>query len=405
MIPTAAPPVAGAAPRPLRAAAGRRALHASLLVAGLFVLGLLCGEQAHAADGRASTDPTTPVASAVERAAQPVLAATTGAPAGQPVGQPVGQPAGDSTGRKRKPRPDQTPQSNRNPQPDRKPQRMQQPGQGQNPQRTRQPGPDQRPQSDGKPQRKPELVQQASESRDPRRRAAASAEAPRVPPAIGQPVSLVTATVGSVVRPVADTVVRPVGDLVETLTGEVAASLPETLPSLPAPPAVPQAPTVPSLPSTPSLPGVLTPPSAGDGNQIPSAEPDHPQRTGVPDADPVAPHDTGREPDSAAVLAYGPAGLGVDVQAGAAHRGHGRHGHRGAVAGPAPARQAPAGDSSGSGALGDRPAVDGGGSRHGDAHAVAPHHHAPPRLVSATSQAVTAAGTRDRYRDVPIFPG
>ncbi|CAM5270639.1 Secreted protein OS=Streptomyces tendae OX=1932 GN=GUR47_16720 PE=4 SV=1 [Streptomyces tendae] len=40
----------GAALRVLRTAAGRRALHAALLVGGLFVLGLLCGGRAQAAD-------------------------------------------------------------------------------------------------------------------------------------------------------------------------------------------------------------------------------------------------------------------------------------------------------------------------------------------------------------------
>ncbi|MZG15776.1 hypothetical protein GTY44_20180, partial [Streptomyces sp. SID5914] len=40
----------GAALRVLRTAAGRRALHVALLVGGLFVLGLLCGGRAHAAD-------------------------------------------------------------------------------------------------------------------------------------------------------------------------------------------------------------------------------------------------------------------------------------------------------------------------------------------------------------------
>ncbi len=41
----------GAALRVLRTAAGRRALHVALLVGGLFVLGLLCGGRAQAADG------------------------------------------------------------------------------------------------------------------------------------------------------------------------------------------------------------------------------------------------------------------------------------------------------------------------------------------------------------------
>lgn len=41
----------GVAARVLRGAFGRRALQVGLLVGGLFVLGFLCGEQAHAADG------------------------------------------------------------------------------------------------------------------------------------------------------------------------------------------------------------------------------------------------------------------------------------------------------------------------------------------------------------------
>ncbi|CAL9568278.1 hypothetical protein [Streptomyces sp. enrichment culture] len=41
----------GTALRVLRAAAGRRALHVVLLAGGLFLLGMLCAEQAHAADG------------------------------------------------------------------------------------------------------------------------------------------------------------------------------------------------------------------------------------------------------------------------------------------------------------------------------------------------------------------
>ena len=44
----------GAALRVMRTAAGRRALHVALLVGGLFVLGVLCGERAQAADGAPS---------------------------------------------------------------------------------------------------------------------------------------------------------------------------------------------------------------------------------------------------------------------------------------------------------------------------------------------------------------
>ncbi|MFI7347072.1 hypothetical protein ACIBSR_12455 [Streptomyces sp. NPDC049936] len=44
----------GAALRVMRTAAGRRALHVVLLVGGLFVLGVVCGERAQAADGAPS---------------------------------------------------------------------------------------------------------------------------------------------------------------------------------------------------------------------------------------------------------------------------------------------------------------------------------------------------------------
>ncbi|MPY63448.1 hypothetical protein FNH08_41715, partial [Streptomyces spongiae] len=51
MTPSAALPGAGAVLRVMRGAAGRRVLQVVLLVGGLFALGFLCGEQAHAADG------------------------------------------------------------------------------------------------------------------------------------------------------------------------------------------------------------------------------------------------------------------------------------------------------------------------------------------------------------------
>lgn len=63
--PAAELPLAGAALRMThmtRSVAGRRALRLALLVAGLFALGLLCGERAHAADGLVSTAPTVPTA-------------------------------------------------------------------------------------------------------------------------------------------------------------------------------------------------------------------------------------------------------------------------------------------------------------------------------------------------------
>lgn len=73
-----------------------------------------------------------------------------------------------------------------------------------------------------------------------------------------------------------------------------------------------------------------------------------------------------------------------------------------APSGPAPRDQAPAGDPDG--ALGHRSAADNGGPRHGDAHAVTPSHHVPLRLVPGAVVRAVAAGTRDRHRDIPLFP-
>ncbi|MET9892751.1 hypothetical protein ABZZ47_21570 [Streptomyces sp. NPDC006465] len=71
--------------------------------------------------------------------------------------------------------------------------------------------------------------------------------------------------------------------------------------------------------------------------------------------------------------------------------------------GRAPARQAPPGDPSG--VLGGQSAVDSTAPRHGDAQAVAPNHPVPFRLAPGASVEVTPAGTRDRHRAIPVFPG
>jgi hypothetical protein len=69
----------------------------------------------------------------------------------------------------------------------------------------------------------------------------------------------------------------------------------------------------------------------------------------------------------------------------------------------APVHQVPDGDPTG--ALGRHSAVDNGSPRHGDAQAVALNERARPTLVPGAAADVTAAGTRDRHRDIPAFPG
>lgn len=295
--PVAEPPFSGAAlrmTRMTRTAAGRRALRLALLVAGLFALGLLCGERAHAADGlvpRVPTVPTVPASSSV-RVVKP------GAPL------PVTHSAAHTVTH------------------------------------------------------------------------------------VTDTVTRLTDTVRHVVRPTAESVVRPVGDLVETVTGELGQAPPEPLPSLPS---LPPLPSLPELPGPPSLPGA--------GGQVPSAgsAPQHSGAGAVPSSSPAV----ARHADAGPVgpTYYGPARLGTNTD-GVAARGE----HRGAAPGPGADRQAPPGDPTG--ALGGQSAVDNGTPRHGDAHAVVtPSHRAPPRLVPGVPSAVTAAETRDRYRDIPLFPG
>ncbi|MGW4992090.1 hypothetical protein ACWEQ3_31285 [Streptomyces mirabilis] len=317
--PAAELPLAGAALRMThmtRSVAGRRALRLALLVAGLFALGLLCGERAHAADGLVSTAPTVPTSSSV-RLVKP------GAPL--PVAHSVAHTVTRVT----------------------------------------------------------DTVTRADVTDT-----VAHADVTDTVAQVGDTVTRVTDTVRHVVRPAADSVVRPVGDLVETVTGELGQAPPKTLPSLP---------SLPSPPSLPELPGPPSPPGAG--GQVPSAG-SGPQHSGA-GAVPSSSRAVVRHGDAGTVgpTYYGPARLGTDT-AGVAVRGE----HRGVAPRSGPDRQAPPGDPTG--APGGQAAVDSGTPRHGDPHAVVtPSHRAPLRLVPGAPAAVTAAGTRDRYRDIPLFPG
>ncbi|MFJ1527078.1 hypothetical protein ACIOFV_01495 [Streptomyces mirabilis] len=320
--PAAELPLAGAALRMThmtRTVAGRRALRLALLVAGLFALGLLCGERAHAADGLVSTAPTVPTAptSSSVRLVKP------GAPL--PVAHSVAHTVTRVT----------------------------------------------------------DTVTRTHVTDTVTR-----ADVTDTVAQVGDTVTRVSDTVRHVVRPAADSVVRPVGDLVETVTGELGQAPPKTLPSLP---------SLSSPPSLPELPGPPSPPGAG--GQVPSAG-SGPQHSGA-GAVPSTSRPVVRHGDAGTVgpTYYGPARLGTDTD-GVAVRGE----HRGVAPRSGPDRQAPPGDPTG--APGGQAAVDSGTPRHGDPHAVVtPSHRAPLRLVPGAPAAVTAAGTRDRYRDIPLFPG
>ncbi|WP_406172847.1 hypothetical protein [Streptomyces sp. NBC_00996] len=308
MTPSVALP--GAAVRVMRTAAGRRALQVVLLVGGLFVLGFLCGEKAHAADGAVPTTAAGVVQSARSTADRVVTAGTSAPEAGanrtsavthvtdtvRHVGQPtavtvrqVGQSATDA-------------------------------------------------------------VRHVGES------------------------------VGDLVQPAADTAVRPIGDAVKTVTGGLRATPPDVLPSVPG---LPDLPAIPGAGARTAPVGSAPQPSSGVAQRPAAAD----------EQDKAA-----RRSDAPADAWYGPSGPAADTDGVAASRDHG-----GTRAEQAPARQAPPGDPTG--ALGNQFAVDNGPPRHGDPHAVTSNHRAPLRLAPGASAVITAAETRDRYRDIPVFPG
>ncbi|WP_329597575.1 hypothetical protein OIE43_16345 [Streptomyces pseudovenezuelae] len=353
----------GATVRVLRAVVGRRALQVGLLVGGLFVLGFLCGEQAQAADGigalpggtvgRLVNSPAEPTAAPTGAAALTAAATAPGTDRDRDKAADTATDTATATGSA--PRPVV-------------------PG----------PGPEPRPGT---------VPQQG-----------------HVVPEPGSDV--LTHPVGDkVLRPVTEDVlgavvsgvVQPVGDLVETVTTGLTEAvgiptrptLPEwpTLPSLPETPSWPTLPTLPTVPGVPTVPGL--PGTSGQTLPTPVTSPSHPQQ-----GDHAARKAAGDEGRADAGAWFGPrfAGHRTDTETVARHSAQ----SAGATS-HAPAHQAPT-DSTG-GALGGKSAVDNGSSRHGDAHAVTLDHRAPLRLVPGAAARVDAAGTRDRHRDIPVFPG
>ncbi|WNM29733.1 hypothetical protein RKE30_04620 [Streptomyces sp. Li-HN-5-11] len=333
-----APPavLSGAALRVVRTAAGRRALQLGLLVAALFGLGFLCGEQAHAAE----EVPTAPPAAAVASSpADGVRSLTKSAVAGAVAVTEAPRASAGATGLRHVARPAARPEASQG-------------------------GTD-------------EVVRPGTDSVTP---------------------SVVT---DSVVRSVTARIVRPVGGLVGSVAGGAAegrAELPPvvSLPVLPVPSGSPS----PSLPGLPGLPGLSEQP----GHLLPAPVTFPPQQhqpggaatsaTGGDGADPQ-PRTTTR---ATRAIAFGPRSL-----PGAPTAGGIPHVHRVPRAPHAPAHQAPNGDPNG--ALGDHSASGYGSSRHVDAHAVTHNDRAPLRLVPGAAACADASGTRDRHRDIPVFPG
>ncbi|MFJ9868479.1 hypothetical protein [Streptomyces sp. NPDC101165] len=196
------------------------------------------------------------------------------------------------------------------------------------------------------------------------------------------------------VRTVTERVVTPVRKVVQTASR----ALDETraqAPALPATPSVPlpKLPEVPEVSAPPvhALPAPVTPEAGADRHDSAAPAADKGDRArsearGVVSAPPQA-------------TTYGPDfALPAQVPKAPAHTPV----HRTAAALDAPAQPAPTGDPDG--VLGKQ-AADGTAPRHGDAYAVALDGRAPLRLLPGTTARVDTPGTRERHRDIPVFPG
>ncbi|MFE7647432.1 hypothetical protein [Streptomyces phaeoluteigriseus] len=214
------------------------------------------------------------------------------------------------------------------------------------------------------------------------------------------------------VTPVRERVVKPVGEVLEGLGEKLmgtretpVVSLPgvselPTLPPLGSLPDLPDSPSLPSMPPLPSLPSLPTLPVSQPGLTLPAPVASDPGRdSGTVEA--AAPQSSyGSRPQSS----YGPRGVVSEASMGpVAHSGGSQRAGQAATGGHEPVRGTPAGVPDG--ALGSASLLDGGGSRHADAHAVTPYHRVPVLLVPGSAVGVDAAGIRDRYRDIPVFPG
>ncbi|WP_210572935.1 hypothetical protein [Streptomyces sp. GESEQ-4] len=354
--------LSGAALRVMRTAAGRRALELALLVCGLFALGLLYGEQAHATDGDGMTSATSVEAVRQTEPGDGVLAATR-ATVGRLVSPPAeggGGAAGDAV---------------------------------------------EAVASDAGSSKSTSPEVNSSEVTVPQRPQADKAlPHPRTPgPAdrIRRPVT------EEVVGSVGERVVRPVGDLVGGVTeglAEAQRNIPP-LSLLPSLPLTPESPVLPEFPGAllPGLPELPLPPVLPGlpGQTLPAPVTSAPQPGPGAGADGEAVGDGASEQrtDGAGAVTYGPVFVADVTSAGDATRAAG---HRVRPTEHAPDQPAPGGDPGG--ALGNRSAADNGASRHGDAHAVALYHRAPLRLVAGAAARHDACETRDRHPDIPVSP-
>ncbi|MBK3581335.1 hypothetical protein JHN63_47745 [Streptomyces sp. MBT65] len=221
--------------------------------------------------------------------------------------------------------------------------------------------------------------------------AAASVVKP-APARVSAPVPVLAPVLAPVLGPVSDTVERVVQPVSDVVTKTVTAVLAEA-PSLPTLPTAPTLPSLPVVPTQPVLP-VQAPPAHAAPVSTPVRSDPQPSSGG---------HRSDAAPAEAAVgvgATYGPRFVAATDEVGAV--GHAAL-RRAPSVGRAPAHQAPNGDPDG--APRDQQAMDSGSSRHCDAQAVTLDQRVAVRFVCGVAEGTDAAETRDRYRDVPVFPG
>ncbi|MCT9143923.1 hypothetical protein [Streptomyces violarus] len=367
---TSSAALSGAAVRMLRTAAGRRALQVALLVGGVLVIGLLCGERAYAADGvRAYADSTAGRSVSGQR-----LLVRPDADASAARGQSA---AHAPAVRKR---PSGSTQLVR--------------GVGER------------------------ALRAAEDTRESASRGLGKAQAslptpPKAPALPDGPALPVPPKVPTLPVPPKAPSVPALPDLPDLPILAEAPAMPD-LPGLPGPPAPPEGdvavPWTPALPGAPGYPAfpshplpapVTVDPQPG-GTVSPPGTPASPGRTG--EADPVADGVHGVHGDQCRATQADRAAHG--------HADHGRAHHirRAAHAGPSasvggavPVGHVPGGGPDGT--LCNRSTADHGTPRHGDAHAVTLSSRAPLSLVRGVAARTCVAGTRDSHRDIPVLPG
>lgn len=406
----------GAAARVVRAAARRRAVRLALVAGAVFLFGVLCGEQARAADGP-------PFAGGVVRGdaggvpSVSVLDGLTAAGDGPAARKPMGSASrlADVRGSRSDAWSGGQPAAG----PGARPRAESGARSGQKPgllslggavrgadERVVQPAVARvtRPAGERTVHPGVEGVGRAGEEQAPRPDGETPSESvvgrvlTPVGEAVGVPVAeRIVRPVGSVgsVGSVVQRVLRPVGEVVGGVTEELdavvgalpAVSLPVLgQPAVLPPQSLPGLPGLPGLPAQP-LPSHLVPGPATPGGQAPeppSAAADNP-------AVPPAPVVHG---PWTPVAAGGGAGASAEAVTLTAPR-----------AVPASrAVPAPAGGAGGDGALGSRSSADQGGARHADAGAVPAAHRPVPRLVPGATVSAETSGTREHSRDVHVPP-